>query len=97
LGEVPAVIIEWIWAQICAFLGWLLSLFPTITLPSWFTTINGYIADGVEVANGLSNWVPLDALRNAFLFLMGLGMVVLAVRAFRIGLSLFTGGGGGAA
>lgn len=86
-----------IWNAICDFLSFLLGLFPTMTLPTWIGTVSGYIASGVETANGLHNWIPLEALRNGFVFVAACGATVLAVRGFRILLSLFTGGGGGAA
>jgi hypothetical protein len=95
--EAVDVIIEWIWAQVAAFFGYLLSLFPTFSMPSWIDDAHDSIVSGVETAAGLGNWVPLVALTNSFLFLMGVGLAVFAVRGFRIVLSLFTGGGGGAA
>jgi hypothetical protein len=88
------VILEWIWAQLASFIGWLLSLFPTLTVPEWVGTITSYLADGVAVANGFHMWVPLTAIRVSFLFLMACGAAVLAVRGFLFVLSLFTGGGG---
>lgn len=91
------MILEWIWGVIAGFLGWLLSLFPTFTVPEWVGSITGYFVTGVGFMNGLHNWVPLTALRVAFFWLLGVGAVVLVVRGFRIVLSLFTGGGGGAA
>lgn len=86
-----------VWDAICTFLGWLVHLFPTIAVPTWVNDIGGYAAQGVAAANGFHAWVPLEAMRNGFVFLLSCGGIVLAVRAFRILLSLFTGGGGGAA
>lgn len=91
------MILEWLWAKIAGFLGWLLSLFPTFTVPDWVNTIGSYATQGITWVNGLHNWVPLEAMRVSLGFLLGCGAVVLAVRGFRIVLSLFTGGGGGAA
>lgn len=79
------------------FFGFLLGLFPTIELPAWLDSAGTYAAQGVEAANGFGYWVPVDALGNAFVFLLVCGAVVFGVRVFRILLSLFTGGGGGAA
>ena len=91
------MIVEWIWRQVTQLLGALLDLFPSFSAPAWVTDVGSYAAQGVAFANGLSMWVPLDALRNTFVFLLGVGVAVFAVRTFRILLSLFTGGGGGAA
>jgi hypothetical protein len=91
------VIVEWIWAKLCEFFGWLLSQFPTFTLPDWWDGTVAYMAQGVELINGVHNWLPLTAIRNCLIFLLAVSAAVFAVRAFRIVLSLFTGGGGGAA
>lgn len=86
-----------IWDAICSFLGWLVHLFPTIEVPSWVGSIGSYAATGVETANGFHNWLPLTAMRNGLTFVLACSAIVLTVRGFRIVLSLFTGGGGGAA
>jgi hypothetical protein len=91
------VIVEWVWAQLCGFFGWLLGQFPTFTLPGWWTDTVSYLGQGVDLINVIHNWLPLTAIRNCLVFLLAVQVSVLAVRAFRIVLSLFTGGGGGAA
>lgn len=91
------MIVEWIWGVLAGVFGWLLSLFPTTTLPAWVFTVHTFTVDAVSYINGWHMWVPLDAVRVGFLFLMSCSALVLLVRGFRIALSLFTGGGGSAA
>jgi hypothetical protein len=82
---------------VTGFLSFLLGLLPTFAPPTWLHDLGSYAADGVAFANGFHAWVPLTAMRNVFGTLLTIGGVVLAVRAVRIGISLFTGGGGSAA
>lgn len=91
------MITEALWGLITSFLGWLVHLFPTITVPSWVNSIGDYALIGVTTANGFHNWLPLPAMRNGLVFILSCSTIVLVVRGFRILLSLFTGGGGGAA
>lgn len=91
------MILEWIWGIICGFLGWLLTLFPTVDIPDWVDAIEDWAVQGVTFANGFHMWVPLPAMRDGLAFILSCGAIVLAVRGFRIVLSLFTGGGGSAA
>ena len=86
-----------IWDAVTSFVAWLLGLFPTISMPSWVDSIATYAAQGIDTANGFHNWLPLSALRNGLVFVLACSAMVLTVRGFRIVLSLFTGGGGGAA
>lgn len=91
------MIVQWLWEALAAFLGWLVHLFPTFTVPVWAETMGGYISDGVSFANGWHMWIPLAAVRNCVVFLLAVSTAILAVRGFRILVSLFTGGGGSAA
>lgn len=79
-----------------AFIGFLLGLLPSFSLPSWVDTIHDYAVDGVTFANGFKAWVPLTALRNAFVFLLAVGTAAFIVRGSRVVISLFSGGGGSA-
>lgn len=91
------MITEAIWDALCTFLGWAFDRIPTFTPPAWVETVNTYAVQGATTAAGFHNWVPLEAMRNGFAFVLSCSVIVLAVRGFRIVLSLFTGGGGGAA
>lgn len=79
-----------------AFIGFLLDLLPSFSLPSWVDSIHDYAVSGVTFASGFAAWVPLTAIRNAFIFLLAVGTAAFLVRGARVLISLFSGGGGSA-
>lgn len=74
-----------------------LGLMPTVSLPGWFTTSTNTLSSSLAAIGGYGNWLPLVAIGNGVAFILACFGVAFAVRGFRVVLSLFTGGGGGAA
>jgi len=79
---------------LCSFV---VGLFPTAGPPSWWSDASGYIAQVWAYGNQLGSWIPWQVAAvciPAVFVAIGIGV---AIRTFRIILSLFTGGGGSAA
>ena len=75
----------------------LLGLVPSFTLPAWYYTMMPFWASFFETAEGFRVWIPFDAVKNVLAFSLVVFGVIIAIRVFRVMLSLFTGGGGSAA
>lgn len=96
------MIVEAVINVLVALVSGILSLVPDFEAPSWLTgsgsgTLGGY-ANTVGQAMGKAEpWLPLDALGYAVTIVVAAVAFSVAVRVVRILLSLFTGGGGGAA
>lgn len=84
----------WVFSRLIAFL---VGLFPSWTAPSWLTTSTSVLADAVGKIGMLSGWVPVQAVGTVVAFMLACSGIALALRFSRIGLSVFTGGGGSAA
>jgi hypothetical protein len=86
---------------ILAFLGWLAGLLidslPVVPLPAWMNSLAGFAGTVFGYAGSMGNWfnMPLALVMSSSL--LGVWLVSFGVKAVRIVLSLFTGGGGGAA
>lgn len=91
------MITEAILKFLAAVASFVVGLFPSVTLPDWFTSTSAYIAEAVTSASAFSRMLPVTALRLSFVFLLACLAAAFAIRLFRIGLSAFTGGGGSAA
>jgi hypothetical protein len=91
------VITEAILSVFGAVMGFVLGLFPEVARPAWLDSAITTLADGIGYIPLLDNWFPLEAIANSILFILLCLGVAFAIRAFRMGLSLVTGGGGSAA
>lgn len=85
-------------SALAAVFGFIGSLLPSDEPPAWLTdTLPGEIeALGAQFGQ-LGQWVPMDAIGMAGAAVVTAFAVAWGVRLVRIALSLFTGGGGGAA
>ncbi len=81
-----------------ALLSFLLGLLPTVSAPDWLASAPGTLANAIGFIPAIaSNWYPVQALAHGVLFILGCMAVAFAVRFTRMAVSVFTGGGGGAA
>lgn len=80
---------------LATFVGWILSLLPDWSPPSWLTTLGGFAAQVASSLSGSSAFLPWNLLFIAIALVMGTYLVATAVRGFRIVASFLTFGGGG--
>lgn len=76
---------------------WVLGLFPSISLPTWFGDVITQVQAGVTPVLALGHWVPLGAIGTTAALILTVFGACLAIRIARIALSVGTGGGGSAA
>lgn len=74
-----------------------LSVLPTISVPSWLTSADGAITTVFQAAGSMSVWFPIALASTVLLAVLAIWAVAFGIKAARIVVSLFTGGGGGAA
>jgi hypothetical protein len=79
-----------------AILTFALGLFPAVAKPAWWTDISSFIATGVNSANAFANYLPITAIKYALVFLLLCYSVAFIVKVILRGVSVLTGGGGGA-
>jgi hypothetical protein len=77
--------------------AWVVGLFPSVDAPGWLSGLSGPLADVTDHMSGFAVWVPFTAAGNVLVFVMAMVGVALIVKLIRLIVSLFTGGGGGAA
>ena len=81
-------------------LGWvfeaLFSLFPTIDVPSWFS-IDGPVGTVFQAAGSMGAWFPVQLVASVLTTLLLVWAVGFVIKAARMVISLFTGGGGSSA
>lgn len=90
------MIVKWFLQVLFAVLGWLLSLFPTVAVPSWVTDESSNFATWLGYAQGMGAWLPLGL---AFTVIGVVFICVAAgftIRVVRIVASFLTLGGGAA-
>lgn len=91
------MVTEWFLEVLSTVLAWIIGLFPTVELPAWFDTGVGYFADAASFIADLGSVLPVGVMALGLAWVLLCGVVALLIRFGRIGLSLFTGGGGSAA
>lgn len=91
------MIIEWLIGVFSSVASTVFGWIPDWTLPDWYgPTLDAYTATLAVVAD-LNLWIPLTAIAQGALLIATATGVTIVIRFLRIGLSLFTGGGGSAA
>lgn len=91
------MITEAIFGVLAGLMRFLIDLFPDWTAPSWLTTSVETFANAVGHIYLLDNWLPLQAIGHVVVFCLACTAIAFGVKAFRMILSLMTGGGGSAA
>ena len=76
--------------------GKLLSVIPLPSPPAWMST-SGPVASVFAGAQHLGAWFPVTLVSTVILTVAAINITGFLVKLARIALSLFTGGGGGAA
>lgn len=91
------MIFEAIVDVLATFFEWVGGLLPEIDVPSWIGTIASSLATVTGFMAPLGVWVPFSAAQSATLLVVAAVVVALGTKVIRVLVSLFTGGGGGAA
>lgn len=73
------------------------NLMPNMDAPSFVSSITSSVATVTGAIAPLGTWVPFGAAGQATSLLLSAIGVALIIKVIRIAVSLFTGGGGGAA
>jgi hypothetical protein len=91
------VITEGILSVIAGFVSFIGGLFPEVSVPGFVSDLSGLVSDLAGIMAPMGDWIPFASARNATLAVVGAILVALTIKFVRVLLSLFTGGGGGAA
>lgn len=91
------MIIKWLLDVVTGFLGWVVGLLPSVSIPVWMsttvpnaiTTIGGYISS-IDV------WLPFSDAGIAVAFVVVALAAAVAIKIVRIVASFVTAGGGSA-
>lgn len=78
---------------LCAMIAWFVGLFPTFTVPSWWTSVTTWL-DGLGTIGVFGNVIPLQAIATSAAALAGATVAVTAISTSRVVYSMVTGGGG---
>jgi hypothetical protein len=81
-------------AGLLSFIG---GLFPTVDTSGFVGSVSGAIGSVTGAMAPLGNWIPFSAAAQACGLVLTAIAAALAIKLLRVILSLFTGGGGGAA
>lgn len=76
--------------------GLLFSLFPTISVPDWLS-ISGPVGSVFGAAGSMGVWFPVQLVATVLATLLVVWGSSFLIKAARMVVSLFTGGGGSAA
>jgi len=75
---------------------WLIGLLPTWSLPSWVSDTASTVTGWLSGVGSLGYFVPLGPLAACMALIFAAFAIGFTIRVFRIGYSMFTGGGGAA-
>lgn len=71
-----------------------LNLLPSITLPDWLGTSISAVSGAFSHAGLYGEWLPLTAIVGGIAFIGVCSGIAWAIKLFRVGVSMGTGGGG---
>lgn len=91
------MITELVLGQLFSVVGWIGGLFPHMATPSWLANSAQWLAGAGPIIAGTHNWIAVQAISNAVVWLLSLCGVIIAIRLIRIIASFLTAGGGSAA
>jgi hypothetical protein len=91
------LITDLIFGVLCKVAGWVLSILPTWTIPSWVGSATSTISGWMSNVGAVGYFIPLGVITTCFALVLAAGAAALTIRFIRIGASFMTGGGGGAA
>jgi hypothetical protein len=74
-----------------------LSLLPSIPVPDWLSSSTSAVATVFQDAGLMSVWFPITLVATILTAVAGIYAAGFGLKLARIVISLFTGGGGGAA
>jgi hypothetical protein len=77
--------------------GFLVGLFPSGGAPAWLTDGAGYLSQLFEKASGLGAWINFGLAGTVMAAVLACVALGLGIKVVRMVVSVFTGGGGGAA
>lgn len=76
---------------------WLLGALPTVEAPDWFSNVSAVAGTVFGYANSMGAWFPTALAFTVAGTLVATWLIAFGIKAARLVLSLFTGGGGSAA
>lgn len=88
------MITDAIFTALCTSVAFVIDLFPTLTLPTWVTSLTTFIGDAIGGLNTFAWWIPLGAIGNAAALLLAATAIAWTIRGVRLAVSHLTGGGG---
>lgn len=91
------MILELLISMLVGLVEALAGLLGSAPAPGWLTGLSGQLSSLVGAGASLGVWVPWSVIGTVLAAIGACLGISLGVRVFRIVLSLFTGGGGGAA
>lgn len=91
------MIIEWLAGILGTIAEWIAALFGDIEAPGWLVNAGDTWQSVMTQANGLDPWIPWTILATVVTAVIACAVTGFGIKAGRMVLSLFTGGGGSAA
>ena len=88
------MIIGWLFTEITAFLGWVITGFPAPVVPTWLGAITTDVAAVVNFINSLGAWIPSTLLVTVITAYVAVLLVAISIRVARWAQSSLSGGGG---
>lgn len=62
------------------FVTWLIGLFPSWTVPAWFTGLDGYVNQVLGAVNGTSPWIPWPLVISVGVVVISTYLVCLGIK-----------------
>ena len=90
------MVVQWFIHQATSLITWALTLLPSWSAPSFLTDLNNALTTIGNDLSSTSVWFPWSAIAIALSLLMAAATAALLIKAVRITISHFTGGGGSA-
>lgn len=88
------MIVEALVSMMTGLVGLIFGLFGSLPAPDWITGLGGQLESLVSMGSSMGAWVPWGVIGGVVGALVACAALSLVVRLVRMGLSLFTGGGG---
>lgn len=91
------MVVNWFVDVLTSLFSWALTLLPSWSAPGFLDSMNSALASIATATASTSVWIPWSTIAVVVPVLMAACLAALAAKGVRVVLSLFTGGGGGAA
>jgi hypothetical protein len=88
------MVTQWILNKLAEMVATFVGLFPSLELPSWYSTVTSFWAETNQTIESFAYWIPLSAIGNACALIFTASLIHIAIKIGRIALSFATLGGG---